>query len=111
MIWVGKLGSASVAGVGVAGMAVMAVNGLQMGLFTGLRALVARFVGAGDTGSANHVAQQALVIGISLSVILALIGVFLAEQPDDLARANRRRRQEQDSRGDDGAENIAPHHE
>lgn len=80
MIWVGKLGSASVAGVGVAGMAVMAVNALQMGLFTGLRALVARFVGAGDTGNANHVAQQALVIGISLSIILALIGIFLAEE-------------------------------
>ncbi|UCD08639.1 MAG: MATE family efflux transporter [Dehalococcoidales bacterium] len=80
MIWVGKLGSASVAGVGVAGMAVMAVNALQMGLFTGLRALVARFVGAGDTGSANHVAQQAFVIGISLSLLLALIGIFLAEE-------------------------------
>ncbi|MFC1946910.1 MATE family efflux transporter [Chloroflexota bacterium] len=80
MIWVGKLGSASVAGVGVAGMAVMAVNALQMGLFTGLRALVARFVGADDTRSANHVAQQALVIGISLSIVLAIIGVFLSEQ-------------------------------
>lgn len=80
MIWVGKLGSASVAGVGVAGMAVMAVNALQIGLFTGLRALVARFVGAGDTESANHVAQQALVIGISLSIVLAVIGVFLSEQ-------------------------------
>ncbi|UCC17205.1 MAG: MATE family efflux transporter, partial [Dehalococcoidales bacterium] len=80
MIWVGKLGSASVAGVGVAGMAVMAVNAVQMGLFTGLRALVARFVGAGDTGNANHVSQQAFVIGISISILLALIGIFLAEE-------------------------------
>jgi len=65
MIWVGKLGAASVAGVGIAGMAVMVVNALKMGLFTGLRAMVARFVGAGDTRGANHVAQQAFVIGIA----------------------------------------------
>ena len=32
MIWVGKLGSASVAGVGVSGMAVQLVGGAMMGL-------------------------------------------------------------------------------
>lgn len=80
MIWVGKLGAVSVAGVGIAGMAVMVVNALKMGLFTGLRAMVARFVGAGDTEAANHVAQQAFVIGVSLSVLLAVVGVFFAEQ-------------------------------
>jgi len=80
MIWVGRLGAASVAGVGISGMAVMVVNALKMGLFTGLRAMVARFVGAGDTKGANHIAQQAFVIGISLSVLLAVIGIFLADQ-------------------------------
>jgi putative MATE family efflux protein len=80
MIWVGKLGTASVAGVGISGMAVMVVNALQMGLFTGLRAMIARFVGAGNTRGANHVSQQAFVIGIALSVLLAVVGIFLAEQ-------------------------------
>lgn len=80
MIWVGKLGAPSVAGVGIAGMAVMVVNPLMMGLFTGLRAMVARFVGAGDIEGANHVAQQAFVIGIASSVFIAAIGIFLAEQ-------------------------------
>jgi putative MATE family efflux protein len=79
MIWVGRLGSASIAGVGVAGIAVMLVQSALMGLFMGLRAMVARFVGAGDEKSANHVAQQAVVIGAASSVILAIIGIFFAE--------------------------------
>ena len=79
MIWIGKLGSASIAGVGTSGIIVMLINSLIMGLFTGLRAMVARFVGAGDEKSANHVSQQAFVIGIGLSLFLAAIGLFFAE--------------------------------
>jgi len=59
MIWVGKLGSADIAGVGVAGMVVMLVQSGLMGLFTGLRAMIARFIGAGDERQANYAAQQA----------------------------------------------------
>ncbi len=80
VIWVGRLGTAAIAGVGVAGMAVMMMNPLIMGLFTGLRAMVARFIGAGDVANANHVSQQAFVIGIAFSTVMAIIGVFLAEQ-------------------------------
>ena len=80
MIWVGKLGTAAIAGVGVSGIAIMLVMGLIMGLFTGLRAMVARFVGAGDEPGANHVAQQAFVIGASFSIVTAVIGIFLAEK-------------------------------
>jgi len=79
MIWVGRLGAASIAGVGVSGIAVMSVNALIMGLFTGLRAMVARFVGAGETKDANHVSQQAFVIGVAFSILTAVIGIFLAE--------------------------------
>jgi putative MATE family efflux protein len=79
MIWVGKLGSSSIAGVGVSGMVVMLANALTMGLYTGLRAMVARFVGAGNAEEANHVAQQALIISIAFSVTIAAIGVLFAE--------------------------------
>jgi putative MATE family efflux protein len=78
-VWIGKLGSAQMAGVGVATIIVMLVNSLIMGLFTGLRALVARFVGGGETASANHAAQQGLVIGAVLSLVVAVTGYFLAE--------------------------------
>lgn len=79
MIWVGKLGSSAIAGVGVSGMIVMVVNGLIMGLFTSLRAMLARFVGAKDEQSSNHVMQQAIVIGIAFSLLMSILGIFLAE--------------------------------
>ncbi|MBI2853244.1 MAG: MATE family efflux transporter [Chloroflexi bacterium] len=79
MIWVGRLGAASIAGVGVAGMAVMVLNSLFMGLFTGLRAMVARSVGARDEASAIHIARQALAVGTVSSITIAFVGLFLAE--------------------------------
>ncbi len=79
MIWVGRLGVASIAGVGVAGMVVMLVQSMMMGLYMGLRAMVARFIGAGDAKEANHVAQQALVVSVAYSVTMAAIGIFFAE--------------------------------
>lgn len=79
MIWIGKLGSSSMAAVGVSGMAVMVSNSLIMGVFTGLRAIVARFVGAGDIRGANHVTQQAIIVGAALAAIIAVIGIFFSE--------------------------------
>ena len=79
MIWVGKLGSAAIAGVGISGMAVMVVNSVRMGLNTGTRAMVARYVGANDFEGANHTAQQAFVISAAFSIVMAAIGILLAE--------------------------------
>ena len=79
MVWVGRLGAASIAGVGVSGMAVMVANSMRMGLDTGNRAMIARFIGAGDAKGANLVAQQALVISGAFCTLLAVIGIFLAE--------------------------------
>jgi putative MATE family efflux protein len=78
MVWIGKLGSADMAGVGISGIIVSLINSLIMGLFTGLRAMVARFVGAGDKEQANRVAQQAFVIGAVLSLVMAAIGQLFA---------------------------------
>jgi putative MATE family efflux protein len=78
MIWVGRLGAASIAGVGISGMIVMMVDSLKMGLMTGVRALIARSIGAGDYRSANHAAQQAVVVSAVFSVIIAVTGILLA---------------------------------
>jgi putative MATE family efflux protein len=80
MIWVGKLGSSSIAGVGLAGLAVQLVNSLLMGLFAGLRAMVARFIGAGDIESAAQVTKQAIVVNLAFSIFMAILGIFFAEQ-------------------------------
>ena len=80
MIWVGKLGAASMAGVGVSGMVVMLVSSVRTGLQTGTRAILARSVGAGEKEAANHVANQSFVVSILFSVVTAVIGVFLSGQ-------------------------------
>ena len=79
MIWVGKLGSDAIAGVGVAGNIVQLIMVAMMGLIIGTRAMVARFVGAGDYKTANHVAMQGLILCAAISLIIAIIGIFLTE--------------------------------
>ncbi|MEE8204782.1 MAG: MATE family efflux transporter, partial [Dehalococcoidales bacterium] len=79
MVWVAKLGAAAIAGVGVASMAVILVTSARMGLAQGTRALVARFIGAGDSAGANHIGQQAFVISGTYTIVVASIGIFFAE--------------------------------
>ena len=79
MIWVGKLGAASIAGVGVSGIVVLLVVAVKTGLGTGEAALVARLIGAGDLAEANHVAGQSFVISAVYGAIIAAIGILFAE--------------------------------
>ena len=80
MIWLGKLGAAAMAGVGVSGMVVMLVSSVRTGLQTGTRAILARSVGAGDKDAANHVANQSFVVSILFAIVTAAIGLFLSRQ-------------------------------
>jgi putative MATE family efflux protein len=80
MIWIGKLGSNSIAGVGVSGLAVQVANALVNGIFTGTSAMVARFIGARDESSANRVAQQAFVLSGIFSLVVAIIGIFMSSR-------------------------------
>ncbi len=79
MIWVGRLGTAAIAGVGAAGMGLMILMPAMMGLTMGARAMIARFIGSGDEVGANHVARQAFVLSAGFSTIMAVIGIFFAE--------------------------------
>src|SRR5512134_1414322 len=75
MLWVGKLGAASMAGVGVSSMVFQFMSVARMGLQTGTRAIVSRAIGSGDEKEANHVAQQYFVINVAFSVIMATLGI------------------------------------
>ncbi len=79
MFWVARLGPDAIASVGVSGIVVAVVISLVFGLFTGTAAIIARFVGAKDTGGANLAAQQAFVVALGFSAFIALIGFFLSE--------------------------------
>lgn len=78
VIWVGKLGSTAVAGVGVAGIVIMAIMSAMMGMVTGMRALVARSIGADDIQEANNVAIQSIVVSGIIAGVIAMAGFFLA---------------------------------
>jgi putative MATE family efflux protein len=79
MIWVGKLGSSSIAGVGIVNIFMMLVMSIDMGFTLGARAMIARHVGAGDLQRANNVAGQVIVLGAFWGILLAAIGVLFAE--------------------------------
>jgi putative MATE family efflux protein len=79
LIWIGSLGASAIAGVGTSGLVVMVVQSLISGLFTGTVALVARRIGARDEEGANHAAQQAFVVGMVFSLLMAFVGIFLAK--------------------------------
>jgi putative MATE family efflux protein len=79
MIWVGKLGATSIAGVGVAVIVIMLGMTAQFGIVVGARAMIARFVGAGDAEAANYTSGQAFVISTSYAIVMAAIGIFLAK--------------------------------
>ncbi len=80
LIWVGRLGVAAIAGVGIGGTAVMLLAMAKQGLDTGTRAMVARFMGAGDREGANHVAQQSLVLTSIYAIVVIVAGLFFAER-------------------------------
>ena len=71
IIWAGRLGTRSVAGLGVSQTFVMTASSGRMGLDMGMRAMIARAVGAGDIGRANHVALQAFTLSGAFAVLMA----------------------------------------
>ena len=79
MMWVGRLGSDYIAGVGAAAMAMWLTFAGTMGLAVGARALVARFTGAGDIDAANKATQQALLAAGIYGVCIAVAGAVFAE--------------------------------
>jgi len=79
MVWVGRLGSVAIAGVGLANIVIMIVMTMDFGLIMGLRAMIARFIGVGDIRGASNVAGQAILIGVVWGALITVVGILLAE--------------------------------
>lgn len=73
MIWIGRVGSNSVAAVGAAGMFVNLANGICAFLRVGGQVNVAHSYGAGEREKAARYAENALQMGLILSIIYGLI--------------------------------------
>ena len=79
MIWIGRLGSCAIAGVGVANIVLLLVMSMDFGLIVGVRALVARHVGADDIRGANYIAGQAFILSVIWGALITGAGILLAE--------------------------------
>ena len=79
MLFVGRLGPASIAAVSMSGIIVQLIMIATMGIGAGTIAMVARFVGARNFDQANHATVQSLFMGIGWSIIIGLCGPLLAE--------------------------------
>ena len=73
MIWIGRVGSNSVAAVGAAGMFVNFATGLSAFLRVGGQVNVAHAYGSGDREKAARSARNALQMGLILSVLYGLV--------------------------------------
>ena len=80
LVWLGRLGAASIAGVGIAGFIVVLVITIKAGISAGERALVARLIGAGDIAGANRVVGQAFVISAAYGALVAVVGILFSTQ-------------------------------
>ena len=77
MIWIGRVGSNSVAAVGAAGMFVNLSTGITAFLRVGGQVNVAHSYGAGDRDTAARYARNAIQMGVLLSLIYgALVCLF-----------------------------------
>ena len=76
---VGTLGTEALAGLGAASTIFGAVVGLCIFLSYAATAAVARLLGAGDRTGALRQGVDGMALGIGLGVVLAIVGVVLAE--------------------------------
>jgi MATE family, multidrug efflux pump len=78
MIWMGRLGSNAVAGVGAVFIVFMLVLTGKMGLATGARAMITRSIGSGNIEQASHLSVQAFVLSIVYGIFFTILGVIFA---------------------------------
>lgn len=80
VFWVGRLGAAAVATVGLTETMMVLVYTVAMGLGIGAAAVIARRIGERDPESAARAAMQAIVLGVVLSGAMAAGGGVFAPQ-------------------------------
>ena len=77
-IFIGNLSIAALAGVGIAQQIILLTFSTLLTFVMGSSIIVARYLGSGDKWNANHILGQSLMVGITISIFIALIWYFLA---------------------------------
>lgn len=87
--FVGRLGPAAVATIGLTESLMVVIYTVAMGLSIGVTATVARRIGEKDADGAARSTVQGLLLGLLLSAILALVGAVFAPELLGLMGADR----------------------
>ena len=80
VFWVAHLGANAVATVGLTESMLTLIYSLAMGLSIGAMALVSRRIGEGDPDRAARAGVQAIVLGLFISLVIAIAGAWNAPQ-------------------------------
>ncbi|MEQ8954374.1 MAG: MATE family efflux transporter [Gammaproteobacteria bacterium] len=80
IFFVASLGTEAVATVGLTEAVITLLYAVAIGLSMGATALVARRIGEKDPAKAAIAAGQVIWIGVFVSLLVSLIGIFLAEE-------------------------------
>jgi putative MATE family efflux protein len=78
MVWVGRSGSSSIAALGIGSLVIALVFSVDIGLISGMRAMVSRFMGASDPAGARQVAVQVYLLVLCWGIPMSIAGYFLA---------------------------------
>ena len=80
IFWVAHLGADAVATVGLTESMLTLLYALAVGLGLGATAMVARRIGERNPEGAARAAVQAIALGLIISIVVAIIGVFFADK-------------------------------
>lgn len=87
-VFLGILGTAELAAVGFANPIAMVLTSVPFGLGTGASSVIARTVGGGDRARVRRLCTHALVLGLAVMLLLALLGIFFSHHVFRLMGAN-----------------------
>lgn len=79
MIFVGRLGAAAIAAVGVSGNLLRLIAVFSLGISTGAGIMVAQYLGARNHAQAGYVAMQAILLAFFFAIGIGIVGYPLAE--------------------------------
>ena len=79
MIFIGKLGGESIAGIAFNMPLFFLVLGLTMGLGTGVTASIARFIGQENKKEADNSAEHAIAMAMVISIFLCFLGLMFGK--------------------------------
>ena len=80
MIFIGRLGGQSIAGIAFNMPLFFLVLGLTMGLGTGVTSSIARFIGQNNKKEADNSAEHAIFMAVVISLFLSSLGLLFGER-------------------------------